>query len=499
MPVAKKQDDYERLARRELITWLGEFPANTKELTGWRCSRGHKFRACYNNIDQGMRCKKCILEDNGQRQRHSPSAYHALAENRGLFWLGPAVASALAPTVWECRIGHRWSARYNSIQQGRGCAKCANERIVAGRRRQPAEYHQLASTHGFIWLGPIVASTKSRTNWECEAGHRWSSCYNWIQQGNGCRQCSGLSPRAPEHFHELARERGFTWLGPLAINTRTKTTWTCGLGHQWNATYSSVFGGSGCPECSGNINKTIEEFCRVAEDREFLWLGPVVCNSKTKTEWQCPKGHRWFAPFNAVQQGSGCWACSGLMPKSPDDYAALAELRCFTWEGPRVNNTSEKTGWRCADGHLFRSAYNTISAGHGCPDCLDMVNGARVSKNQRLLCDMIGGELNGERVGRFVIDVTKYVEETKIAVEYDTWFIHGPSNQNDLRKDQALLAAGWRVLRIRTNKKLPSPSQLEDALQRLVDGELWVDIEMDDWGFGRLAPWLDDNPESDAK
>ena len=215
-------------------------------------------------------------------------------------------------------------------------------------------------------------------------------------------------------------------------------------------------------------------------------------NSKTKTEWQCPKGHRWFAPFNAVQQGNGCSVCSGLAPKTPADYVALAAERDFQWQGPEVANTSAKSGWLCPSGHFFSASYNTIGAGHGCPSCLDMVNGAMVSKNQRLLCDMIGGELNGERIGRFVIDVTKCIDGIKIAIEYDTWFFHGPLNATDLRKDRAMLAAGWRVLRVRTNAKLPSQAQLEDALKRIVSGELWVDIELDDWGTGRVAPWCVD-------
>lgn len=145
------------------------------------------------------------------------------------------------------------------------------------------------------------------------------------------------------------------------VNSRTRTDWRCSLGHEWRTTYSSILGGSGCPECSGNLRKTIEEFRRVAEERGFLWHGPLVPNSKTKTEWECPEGHRWFAPFNAVQQGNGCWECSGLMPKNPEDYRRLAAERGFVWDELVVANTSEKSRWKCTAGHLFLSAYNTVN------------------------------------------------------------------------------------------------------------------------------------------
>jgi len=124
-----------------------------------------------------------------------------------------------------------------------------------------------------------------------------------------------------------------------------------------------------------------------------------------------------------------------------------------------------------------------------------MVNGARVSKNQRILCEMLGGELNGAKVGRFTIDVAKHVGNLKIAVEYDTWFCHSATLERDRRKDQALLNDGWRIVRVRTEKLLPTPAQLDEAIAALISGAKYVDIELPDWGIGPRAPWTQD--ESD--
>jgi hypothetical protein len=490
MSTRKAAIDYGDLAERRGLTWLGPFPRNTKGQTAWRCGRGHEFQGCYNNVDQGMECKYCVREENGRKQRHRADDYHALAAKRDFFWLGPAVTSALDHTVWECPNEHRWSARYNSIQQGSGCARCGHETRAARVRRQPAEYHILALKRGFKWLGPVVASGKASTEWECGSGHRWPSTYNRIDQGSGCSRCAGLAPLTSEDFHALAAMRSFVWFGNESVNSRTRTQWRCSRGHEWRTTYSSIIGGSGCPDCSGNLRKTIEEFGRLAEERGFLWHGPLVTNSKTKTEWECPEGHRWFAPFNAVHQGNGCWECSGHLPKTPDDYRSVAAERGFVWdELAVVANTGEKSRWRCPEGHWFLSAYSTINAGHGCPNCLDMVNGARVSKNQRLLCEMVGGDLNGAKVGRFTIDVTKQVAGIRIAFEYDTWFYHSANLERDRRKDQALLNDGWRIVRIRTERLLPTQTQLDEAVAALLAGELYVDIELADWGIGPRAPW----------
>jgi very-short-patch-repair endonuclease len=126
-----------------------------------------------------------------------------------------------------------------------------------------------------------------------------------------------------------------------------------------------------------------------------------------------------------------------------------------------------------------------------------MVNGAMVSKNQRLLCEMVGGELNGERVGRFTIDIVLRKEGVKIAIEYDIWFYHSAYNERDRRKDEALLHDDWRILRVRTADSLPTQLQLNEAIARLMEGELYSDIVLDDWGVGPTAPWLGRN-ENDA-
>ena len=325
MPARKTTAHYRAIAERRELTWLGPIAGNTKALTGWRCCRGHEFLACYNNIDQRMRCKFCVREDLGQEQRHGPAEYHALAEKRGIFWLGPAVKSAvMAQTVWECPCEHRWSTRFNTIQQGRGCPRCGRERRVTRVRRQPAEYRSFAASRGFKWLGPVVQSGKARTEWECQEGHRWFSNYNRIDQGSGCRLLRG--PRTADLLgFPRDRRRGEVSSGseltPLIRGRRSRGDAASAMSgirrtvRFWVAVDNP---------CSGNPRKAIEEFSRLAEQRGFLWHGPLVPNSKTKTEWECPRGHRChFAPFNAIDQGNGCRRCSGPTAQDPRRLPAI--------------------------------------------------------------------------------------------------------------------------------------------------------------------------------
>jgi very-short-patch-repair endonuclease len=107
-----------------------------------------------------------------------------------------------------------------------------------------------------------------------------------------------------------------------------------------------------------------------------------------------------------------------------------------------------------------------------------------VSQNQRRLARMLGGELN-RRIGRLAVDVALERGGVPIAVEYDGWYFHGALQDRDEARDRAMIAAGWRVLRIRSAYMLPAEDQLEAAIGRLLAGEERVVLTLPDWGVGR--------------
>ena len=494
MPKPKTPTDYQALAKRLGWTWTGQFPKNTNEPTDWVCSRRHTIARSYsvlssklrNTLGQEMRCAVCWREDQGTVQRHAPEAYHALAAEHGYVWLGPEVNGALERTAWECGLGHRWSGRYNDIQQGHGCRFCAAQRKAAKARRQPGEYYALAAQRGYTWLGPEVKRNKEKTHWLCAAGHAIFASFNQITTGRSCKECSGLAPKTAQDFLDLAASRGFKCIGRNVVNTGAETMWECAEGHRWSTSYNSIQQGSGCPCCAGVATKVSDDYSRLAGEAGLVWLGPVPANSKGTTRWRCPEGHLVQKSFNAVQACNGCLECSGLAPKSPTDYHELASKRGFEWLGRDAPNTHTSTLWRCSKGHEWEAAYTTIHQGHGCPQCLDLVNGKLVSKAQRRICTMVDGELNAP-LGRHRIDVAKTVDDIRIAIEYDSWFFHGKKEENDRAKDEVLLNDGWRVLRIRSNRLVPSKCQLDEAIEQLVDGDTYLDIVLDDWGEGPVA------------
>lgn len=305
-------------------------------------------------------------------------------------------------------------------------------------------------------------------------------------------------PLTIEDYQTIGISRGFTWLGNnLPKNTKEKTLFRCTAGHVWEAVFSDIKQGHGCPYCyedrRGTSRRyTLEKYQKLAEDRGFLWTGDILPKTTgTKTKWRCPNRHEWDASYNSIQQKHGCPHCNNQKKNESrkitrDGYHRIAIERGFLWVGDSLPKTTAlKTLFRCSQGHEWLTSYNAITHGNGCPHCSDMVNGVPISRQQRKIHSLIGGELNyrvHSRTARYCIDIALDTSTLfPIAVEYDCWYWHSKIEKHDAERDQWLLAHGWRILHIRSGKFIPTLDQLNTAIGRLRHDDTYLEIIMPDW------------------
>lgn len=219
----------------------------------------------------------------------------------------------------------------------------------------------------------------------------------------------------------------------------------------------------------------------------FRWLGPEVSSTNAKTWWQCSNGHQWEAQYNSLQtnqnghrRGTGCPFCAGNAPKTPYDYHALAIKHGLAWVGPEASNVNAKTAWQCSAGHQWIAPYQRIQQGNGCPACVNMINGVRTSQIQIELSYLTGGELNYYAEGHY-LDIALLYNDLKVCIEYDGWLYHRDRQDEDAQRDEILIAAGWRILRVKSSEKLPTTEQLDLAIDSLLDGANYTEIILEDW------------------
>lgn len=363
-------------------------------------------------------------------------------------------------------------------------------------RLTPEDFRTIGQERGISWAGDGTPLSNEKTQWQCPLGHIWNAPYFVIQAGCGCPECAKFRRRkrvSTEAYTEQAEKWGLVWLGTESPGVDTPTGWRCSEGHEFKASLTNIRKGALCSIC-GRLKQGIkkrnkpEVYFELAEQQGLEWIGPIVTTVGTHTEWRCSCGHQWFATYENIKQGYLCPVC-GIQKSAesrrfkPESYHKLAAERGFIWLGPEVPHVQVKTQWQCKNGHIWEAWYNAIHQGSGCPHCLDLVNGRKVSQVQRRLHGMIiGSELNYP-TGIYNIDVALIIDDYKIAIEYDSWHWHKDRLEKDVERTNRLIADGWRVLSIKSNWGLPELEDLVEAINRLINGELYIEIILRDWGI----------------
>lgn len=291
----------------------------------------------------------------------------------------------------------------------------------------------------------------------------------------------------------MARERGIEWLGPPVKTIQHKTRWKCKNGHVWFATYATLYqhkdrDTSGCRQCyEDSMRFTDNDYHNLASENGFIWLGPSVKKNLHKTKWKCKNGHIFISTYSNIQIGNGCIYCrNDNLRLCPGDYYKLAEKRGYKWLGPEVKRTCELTTWECPCGNIWEANYNNISRGRSCPRCKLVINGAQVSVAQVELAKLVKGTLNYKVNNRY-IDILVIKSGVKIAIEYDTWYWHGHRIKEDKQRANEIIKNGYKFISIKSNTKLPTVKQINNAIEKLLNGLDYLEIILSDWGKGNLA------------
>jgi hypothetical protein len=99
----------------------------------WQCAKGHRWKACLANVLNGSWCPEC-----SGNQKKDIAQMRALAEAQGGKCLSPEYAGVKQHLLWECSLGHRWSAKPDNVIQGTWCRECRGSRGWETRRKRAA-------------------------------------------------------------------------------------------------------------------------------------------------------------------------------------------------------------------------------------------------------------------------------------------------------------------------------------------------------------------------
>jgi hypothetical protein len=250
--------------------------------------------------------------------------------------------------------------------------------VTSPARQRFVQLQALARARGGKCLSNAYITSQTPLAWCCEAGHMWETTPNEIRNGTWCPYCAGKR-KTIETMRLLAASKGGKCLSTEYKGGRTKLTWQCAEGHQWEAGPESITSGKWCPRCgrtrAGTKRKlTIEAMKQLATKRGGKCLSEKYVNFSTALQWECVAGHQWLAPPSSVRKGSWCSECArvegGLQRRlTIDEMQTLALRQGGKCLSERYVSARTNLLWECALGHKWQATPTSIKRGSWCRIC----------------------------------------------------------------------------------------------------------------------------------
>ena len=115
-----------------------------------------------------------------------------------------------------------------------------------------------------------------------------------------------------DSVNEKLRPKNIKLIGPY-VNSLTKTSFECSVGHKWESTPNNIFQKSGCPCCATrrrSLSLEVKEKIDQQLNHRDITMTGIYSGSQTKTHFKCNKDHVWLARPSNVLRGDGCPTCA---------------------------------------------------------------------------------------------------------------------------------------------------------------------------------------------
>ncbi len=219
-----------------------------------------------------------------------------------------------------CAAGHKFEATAASVLADHWCAKCSTERRAERRRYQGGlkPIQDRARERGGECLSTVYDGRMAKYRFRCCSGHEWEAAGYDVLRKAWCQECSSDRKRMPDglaKLQEKAAEHGGRCLASRYQRIQARYPFQCERGHEWMAWGTEILKGHWCPTCrtEDRQRQGIELMRLIAADRGGICVSEHYVDNNTKLEWECARGHRWWArPRQVSSAGNWCAQCQYL-------------------------------------------------------------------------------------------------------------------------------------------------------------------------------------------
>jgi hypothetical protein len=209
--------------------------------------------------------------------------------------------------------------------------------------------------------------------WSCSEGHVWEASVSQLTRGSWCPYCAERRLTI-EDLQQIAELRGGKCLSVRYVGSKSKLKFECGEGHRWKTRADSLRGGSWCPKCNINRQKSgIDEMRLIAAKKGGQCLSSRYVNAHTKLTWKCKSGHIFRATPSHIKHDRWCRIC-GNQNAAIDRRLSMNEIRelAKSRHGRCLSDSYDPKGklkWRCDKGHIWEANIHNVKSGSWCPVC----------------------------------------------------------------------------------------------------------------------------------
>lgn len=206
---------------------------------------------------------------------------------------------------------------YNNLQQGKRCSYCSNNHVI----KTISEVNEiLESQDKNIVCVEYGGTTRTKSVFKCLIDdYQWSTSFDSIKNNNcGCPKCVGLDRiRTIDEVNQILLQQKKTIIcTEYAGNVYMKNSkFKCLIdNYEWSTSFNNIKNNNrGCAKCSNVAKlKTIEDInLRLLEQNRNIVCIEYVGNVRNKSVFKClDDGNVWRTTFNNIQNGQGCPRCS---------------------------------------------------------------------------------------------------------------------------------------------------------------------------------------------
>lgn len=295
-------------------TWRGQ----TKQYR-FRYECGHvssQWGSSLMRIARGQRgapkCHQCWIE-------RTMTQVHEIAHQSGGQCLTTEYDGMDGRYRFVCAIGHAFETTAEIVLGGSWCTACSTTRKAERRRIEGGLLliQQRARERGGECLSTVYNGRTAKYRFRCAQGHEWEATGTEIMRTAWCQQCFFERRRRPDGLTVLRRaaeSRGGMCLASHYQGSHTRHPFRCDRGHEWMAWGSNILKGGWCPTCrtEERQRRGIESMRAIAAERGGQCVSDSYVNNNTKLEWECARGHRWWAQPTGIISGRWCARCHFL-------------------------------------------------------------------------------------------------------------------------------------------------------------------------------------------